>query len=167
MARRRGQFEKKIRFTHWTGFVGSALAMSAGTVGATLFAAAHEPETILRLRGNVLGIMDGAQANGTGARVGIGIIPVPEGTGTTVLWSPLTDADAPWLWYTTFALAYEEMVVDGVQASGASGYRETIDNKAMRIIRNQELQVVFEQITFGAATDVNLVLEGRSLSGAG
>ena len=112
MARRRSG--KKIDFVHWTRGTGSQLAMTAGTAGSTVLAALHEPETILRLRGSLISYCDGAQTPGGLANIGVGLIAVPEGTGTTVLWSPTTDGDAPWLWVDYFALGYEEMVTDVV-----------------------------------------------------
>jgi len=95
----------------------------------------------------------------------MGVILVPEGTGTTVLWSPSTDADAPWIWVTEFVLAHEELVVDVIDVPGMSSYRERIDNKAMRIIRNQEIQFVIENSTVTSALSVNAGLAGRFLSG--
>ena len=163
MARRRSG--EKIDFVHWTGGAVEALAFGAGIVAGTLGVALHEPETLMRLRGNLLAYIDGSQVNGGGVVIGAGIILVPEGTGTTVLWSPLTDSDAPWIWYDRFRLGYEEMVTDVVDVPAATGYRSVIDNKAMRIIRNQEIQVVFENVTFLSAMSVNVGVDIRALSG--
>ncbi len=138
MARRRSG--KKIDFTHWTGFAGTSLGLAAaGTSAATLLAAAHEPETLLRTRGNVVAFVDGPQDPGVLVSVGVGFIPVPEGTGTTVLWSPITDPDAPWFWFDRFTIGYEEAVVDVIAMAALSVYRSVIDSKAMRIVRNQEV----------------------------
>ncbi len=158
---------KKIDFTHWTGFSGSALAFGAGTAAITLGAATHEPETILRTRGSLTAWVDGTQAPATVAVIGIGFCIVPEGVGTTVTWSPLTDPDAPWFWFTSFALGYEEAVTDVIDLPTLSAYREVIDSKAMRKMRNSEIQVVFENITLNGAVTTNLHVEGRILTGAG
>ena len=163
MPRRRSG--KKIDFVHWSGFQDSFNAQAAGSIGKNIFAAAHEPETLMRLRGTLLAYLDTTQAPGVQIAVGIGMILVPEGTGTTVLWSPLTDPDAPWFWYTAFALGYEEYVTDVISSQVASGYREVIDSKAMRITRNQEVQAVVENVTTGSAGAFNMVIAGRSLSG--
>ncbi len=163
MARRRSG--KKIDFVHWTGFATSSLALAAGTAAATALPAQHEPETLLRIRGSQLTYVDGTQAPGGFVRVGVGMILVPEGTGTTVLWSPVTDADAPWIWVDHFSLGYEEYVNDTIDAVGAPVYRSVIDNKAMRIIRNQEVQCVIEQVTVATAMAINNVVSGRILSG--
>ena len=139
MARRRSG--KKIDFVHWTGFSGNVLALSAGTIAVNVFAAQHDPETLMRLRGELTAFIDGLETTGVAFQVSVGLILVPEGTGTTVLWSPFTDADAPWIWYDTMLLAYEEYVTDVLIAPGMPNVRRVIDNKAMRIIRNQEVQL--------------------------
>ncbi len=165
MPRRRSGFQKKINNVHWNGFVATSAAQSAGSAAATLFVAAHGTETILRMRGNSVTWVDSTSAPGIGARVGVGAILVPEGTGTTVLWSPITDPDAPWLYYSSFFVGYEEMVTDVVDVAGLSIFRDVIDVKAMRISRNTELQCVVENVTFGSAVSINNVVEGRLLSG--
>ena len=96
--------------------------------------------------------MDGVLASGIGVAYAMGIIQVPEGTGATVLWSPITDGDAPWIWWDCMHLIYEEFVVDAVQASEVSSGRRVIDSKAMRKIRNTELQVVAENATMTGLT---------------
>jgi len=163
MARRRSA--KKIDFVHWTGFSDTELAFTAGTAAATLAAAQHEPETIMRIRGNIMAYTDGALSPGGLVSLAVGFILVPEGTGTTVLWSPFTDPDAPWIWIECFNVGYEEAVIDVVDVPGITSYRSVIDNKAMRISRNQEVQVVYENTTLDAAMTVNIAVAGRFLSG--
>jgi len=91
---------------------------------------------------------------------------VPEGTGTTVTWSPITDSNAPWYFYTRFHLGYEEAVVDVVAYEGMGAYREVIDAKAMRRIRpDVEVQLVIEQATVGSAHAIQLGMAGRTLFG--
>jgi len=164
MPRRRSG--KKIDFVHWTGFsAGTTAALSAGTLGATVFAAQHDPETLMRIRGEYVTFMDAAGASGRSVLVSAGMILVPEGTGTTVLWSPFTDADAPWIWYDSALISYEEMVVDVVDIPSQSGVRRVIDSKSMRIIRNQEVQMVIENTTIGSAASVRARAGGRVLFG--
>ncbi len=158
---------KKIAYTHWTGFTGTALALAAGSVAATLGVAIHEPETLLRTRGNLLCWKDATSTPGQSAIITVGFVLVPEGTGTTVLWSPLTDADAPWFFYEQFMIGYEEMVTDVVDVPGLTSQRLVIDSKAMRIVRNSEIQMVVENTTIGSALAVNLNVQGRFLSGTG
>ena len=160
MARR----TKKIDYTHWTGFSGSTLVFSAGVVGLTVATAAHQPETLLRTRGEIVVYPDATQGPGALAVIDVGMILVPEGTGTTVLWSPRTDADAPWLWYGSYHAVYEEMVTDVIAAQDVV-IRDVIDSRAMRIVRNQEIQLVWENTTIGGAVTVNSAVSGRFLTG--
>ncbi len=163
MARRRSG--KKIDFVHWTFKGETRSAQAAGTVAATIFPALHEPETLLRIRGTHFGYGDGALVSGAQVQIGVGIILVPEGTSTTVLWSPVTDGDAPWIWADYYRLAYEEMVTDVIDIPGMTSYRRVIDNKAMRISRNQEVQVVWELVTIGGALVANVGIDVRILAG--
>ncbi len=163
MARRRSG--KKIDFTHWTVGAPSHQAVGAGTSGVTVLTAEHEPQTLLRTRGGMTAYLDGVQAPATSVRITWGLIMVPEGTGTSVLWAPFSDGDAPWFYWTSFQLAYEEMVTDAVDIPTISGYREIVDSKAMRINRNQEIQSVVENTTTGTASSINLQATMRFLSG--
>jgi len=151
---------------HWTGFSSGAtfLGVGAGTAGLTLSLAQHDRETLMRTRGNLLGYGDGALVTGALALISVGFAIVPEGTGTTVLWSPFIDSDAPWFWYTSFHLGYEEYVTDVIDSPVLGGYREVIDSKAMRRIRNSEIQVVVENTTVGGALTMNMGITGRFLS---
>ncbi len=158
---------KKIQYTHWTGFTGTFAGQAAGTAAVNLLAAQHEPETLLRTRGNLLSYGVTPQAPGVSAIITVGMILVPEGSGTTVTWSPLTDADAPWFWYEQFMIGYEEMVIDVVDVPGITSLRTVIDSKSMRIVRNQEIQLVMENTTIGGAISVLVNVQGRFLSGTG
>ncbi len=166
MAHRRGGFQKKIDTVHWTVGAISVLAGGAGSFARTVLAAQHLPETLLRSRGELVTWLDAAQAPGTIVQVTCGMILVPEGTGTTVLWEPSGDGDAPWIWWDTYLLAYEEMVIDTIQVPALSGVRRVIDSKAMRKVRNTELQFVATNFTVGVASSVNVVAEVRVLAGS-
>ena len=163
MARRRSG--KKIDFVHWTYGSFQTSGFGAGVVGATVLAAQHLPETLLRIRGEWIGFVDGASAPGTLASIGIGLIHVPEGTGSTVLWSPITDGDAPWIWVDYALIGYEEMVVDVVDVPTLSAVRRVIDSKAMRITKNSELQFVAENATVSSAVTMSIAGQARVLSG--
>ena len=122
--------------------------------------------TLLRIRGSMLAFADTSQAPGGWITVSMGIIIVPDGSSTTVQYSPVSDDRAPWIWYSAFHLAYEEYVTDVISSQVASGYREIIDNKAMRRIRpDQELQMVVENTTRGSAMSLNCSIAGRLLQG--
>ncbi len=156
---------KKIQVVHWTGFAVSDLTQSSGTAAAIqLFGAQHLPETHLRLRGCWSAVLVGAQATGVAVSVVAGIILVPEGTGTTVLWSPGVDADAPWIWWDCFQLLYEESVVDTV-ASPTYASR-IMDSKSMRHIRNQETQMVVENNVISSTSAIRWSADGRVLAGS-
>ncbi len=168
MARRRTGFQKKIETVHWTLIQDGFDAFAVGTVARLMLAAQHLPETLLRIRGEWMASLDGALADNVGVSVAAGIIQVPEGTGTTVLWSPITDGDAPWIWWDTFGLMYKEFVTDVVASTEAASARRVIDSKAMRKIRNTELQWVVESATItGSSTgSIAAALTARVLSGS-
>ncbi len=155
---------KKIHYTHWTGLLGTAFGQAAGAIATNLGIAEHEPETLLRMRGNLACWLDGTTAPGVTLDVAVGVCAVPEGTSTTVLWSPITDSDAPWIWYERFIVSYEESVTDAI-AAGTQMFRAPIDNKAQRILRNQELRLVIEQATLQSAGSINTVVSLRALFG--
>ncbi len=168
MARRGRSFAKKIDNLRWIGFNGSFGALASGSTSAfTMLGATAMPDTIMRTRGQILVYVDSTQAPGVSSRVGIGMVAVPEGQSTTVIWSPLTDPNAPWFWYTSFAIGYEEMVTDVIDAP-ITAYRETIDSKAMRrLAADVEVQVVIESATvLGAGVALNGHVDGRCLLGA-
>ncbi len=149
---------------HWTGFGQGIGPIAAGTGAVTLLPAAHDRETILRTRGGLLVNVDATQAPGGLASVSVGFILVPEGTSGTVLWSPTTDADAPWFFYWAGILGYEEMVTDVVDIPAMTAARVEIDSKAMRKIRNQEIQMVAENTTIGTALSITVAVIGRILT---
>ena len=163
MPRRRSG--KKIDFTHWTFGAGSQLAAGGGPTGTILLAAQHLPETILRMRGEFVTYLDAAQATPSLVRVVSGLILVPEGTSSTVLWSPDTDSDAPWIWFDVSHIGYEEMVTDVIDVPLLSFARKTIDSKAMRIVKNMELQYVREATNLVGSPNTNTAIGVRVLSG--
>jgi len=167
MAHRRGGFAKKITTVHWEGVSFEAAGLTAGTVGQLVAAAQHLPETLMRIRGEVAACFSGSLAPTVGVALSMGIIQVPEGTGTTVLWSPFTDADAPWIWWDAFNLLYFEQVTDVIASQAAMSARRVMDSKAMRKLRNTELQFVAENVTITgfAAGAINVAGCARILAG--
>ena len=165
MPRRQGQYRKKIDTVHWGYGSFAVQGLAAGTSAVNVFSAEHMPQTFLRTRGEWTAYLDGLAVVGTLVSVGIGLILVPEGTGTTVLWSPITDGDAPWLWVDYAMLGYEEMVADVIDVPGMTAVRRVIDSKAMRKVRNTEMQCVIENATVGGAEQVNVAGQVRVLSG--
>ena len=164
---RRSNHAKKIDVVHWTGIFGGFLSLSSGgTAALNMLAAQHLPETLLRIRGAWSVALAGAQATGVAVRVTMGLILVPEGTGTTVLWSPQTDADAPWIWWSAAPLLYEESVTDAIASQNTMSKAGEIDSKAMRHVRNQELQLVAENGVVSSTSAVRISCDGRVLSGS-
>ena len=144
------------------------MGQAAGIAALNALAAQHLPETLLRIRGEWALSSTASIAGNNGAAICMGLILVPEGTGTTALWSPITDGDAPWIWWDCMHLIYEEYVANVVQSSQTSSGRRVIDSKAMRKVRNSELQLVVENATISgmSALSVNAVATGRVLAGS-
>ncbi len=141
-------------------------AISAGTSANTQITSGNTSQTIMRTRGSIVAYLDGVQAPGSLIAVSVGFIVMPGGSGTTVTSSPETDGDAPWFWYDTFQLGYEEMVTDVVGLEGLAMYRAVIDSKAMRVLRpDREVQVVIENTTLLTASAVNIGINARFLIG--
>ena len=146
----------------WDDFAFSALALSAGDTSAVVISPVTESQTIVRTRGELLCWMDGAPTPPRLIRVGIGLLVQQAGATATV--SPLTDGDAPWFWYETFHIGYEEAVIDVIDYPGLALFRKTIDVKAMRILRPaQEVVCVVEQATVDGAASINAVVSARML----
>ncbi len=162
----RSRFQKKIDNVRWVDVTGSQFALAVGTpIGIEMVAATAMPETILRTRGEFLSVIDGVNAPGIAARVAFGVILVPEGTGSTVLWSPIVDANAPWLAWDVMHLIYEEAVTDVIYYGGAFG-RRVVDSKAMRKVRNREVQLVFENANVNGNPQAFAGFSGRMLFGS-
>ncbi len=168
MARSHGRSRgpKTIDNVRWT--LGSSLfaAFAAGQNSLTIVTDGTEEETILRTRGELLCYADTTQVPGGLTQVGVGFLVVPAGLGTTVLSTPLLDADAPWFWYEVFTIGYEEMVTDVIDIPGISMHRSVIDSKAMRKVRpDEEVVTVIESITALTAISVNCQVNARFLIG--
>ncbi len=164
--RRRNRFEKVIDEIRWAGSNSRSDAQSAGSVGQT-FITDGARETVMRMRGELVGYIDGASAPGKLVECRVGIHVVQAGIGTSVTLNPFTNADAPWWFYEAFVIGYEEMVTDVVGTPGLSVYRKMIDTKSMRILKpGEEMQIVFTNTTLQVASAVNMSLAVRVLLGS-
>ncbi len=165
--RDRGRGSRLTR--RWLGFqTGSTLLglTSGSSVAVELLSADTQKDTILRTRGQLTGWVDGLSAPGKSCLMSVGMWIVPEGTGTTILADPSSDANADWFYYTQFILGYEEMAADAVDVPRINGYREVIDDKAMRIgPPDTEVQMVFTNTLLQTGVTVNLNASGRFLLG--
>jgi len=135
----------------WTGGLASFAALSAGSSAVAVLTQGNTSQTLMRVRGNVLANVEGAEAQGDSAEIGISLLLGQAGLGAAEIEStPLGDPDAPFIWYTRFVLAAVGTGAD--DALGGRVYREVVDNKAMRVIRpDQELYVVVESLTISGA----------------
>ncbi len=146
----------------WIGGRQAAQTFGAGVSGLTIVSAGNTSQTIMRTRGTLYATLDSAQAPGVQVEVGCAFLI--QQSGATPTSHPLTDADAPYFWYTRFVLGYEEMVADVVGSPWLSAYREVIDSKALRVLRpDQEIAFVFEQQTIGNAASIDLTASARFL----
>ncbi len=162
MARRTRKIDNLI----WDHSSGSFLAQSAGSAAAIFATVGTTPVTLLRIRGQLAAYIDAASAPTKLVKCTFGLIKVPEGSGATLQYDPVDDANAPWIYWSSWFLGYEEMVTDVISVQGMSSFRETIDNKAMRRIRpDEELQVAFSNVTVGTASSVNMTYTVRWLQG--
>ncbi len=158
---------KKIDNLFWGVASGFVSALSSGSTNARNFTGVGtQATTVLRIRGEALGYFDAAQAPGSSCLIQYGVIQVPEGSTTTVLYSPADDSNAPWLLYGIMAVGYEEMVVDAIAIAGLEMARHTIDNKAMRRLRpDVELQLAVSNVAIVGTPAVNFLYGMRVLQG--
>jgi len=158
---------RKIDNLFWGTTSNDHLALAgSGVVGATVISVGTQASTLLRIRGEVLVYLDGVQAPGGLARVEMGIILVPEGTGGSIRFDPSADGNAPWLWFGIVHVGYEEAVADVVDVPGITSVRVPVDNKAMRRIRpDVETQFVAANVSIAGTPAVNIAYGFRILQG--
>ncbi len=120
----------------------------------------------MRTRGEILVYLDSAQSPGAAVLISMGLVLVPEGQGTTVIWDPFSDSEAPWFWYHEVTIAYEEAVTDVIAVQGAMYARIPVDSKAMRKANvDEEVQMVVTNTTALTARAVNIIGGLRFLLG--
>ena len=157
---------KKIDNVFWGLSSGIIGGLGVGTSALNFFAVGTQPSTLLRMRGEMMIWADAIQTGAVAALITFGVIKVPEGTGTTVVYTPVSDSNAPWILYGQATIAYEEYVADVIDCPLGTAARIEIDNKAMRRIRpDEELQLVAENTSLLGSLSVNLSYSIRSLQG--
>ena len=162
----RGRHEKVIDILRWSGSNHLSQGQSAGSIAQT-YISDGSTETLMRIRGELTCWLDATSATPLGVECAVGALVVQAGSGTTVIQNPITDPDAPWLFYERFTIGYEEMVTDVIDIPQLTMFRKTIDSKAMRILRpGREVQLVFTNSTLIAATAVNFSFSNRTLLGS-
>ncbi len=142
------------------GFVSAALA--AGSTSQFAFVSSgNMSQTLMRIRGSWSVMLDQGAQDLDKVRVGIGVIKV-SGGGTTAS-TPLTDGDAPWIWFDVVTLAIEGGAVIDAWHELAT-YRAVIDSKSMRVIRpDEDLVVVMETGDIVGAPNVDVHFDARVL----
>jgi len=166
-ARGRARAGKTIDNLRWTG--GNAIvasALTAGSVAVVALAAGVPRETIMRTRGEVLVTLDGQQTPSGLVLISMGLVLVPEGQGTTVIWDPFGDSEAPWFWFRETFVGYDEGVTDVIDFPGMTTSRMIVDSKAMRRANvDEEIQFVVTNTTVDGARQVNVGAAFRFLLG--
>ncbi len=160
---------KKIDSVFWTGGTPVSVgAQTAGTIAGNILgvSAINRPVTILRVRGEVLSYLDGAQAPAGLVRLDMGLAVVPEGSAAVAAWDPTTDENAPWFWFQRVHLGYEEMVTDVIDIPGITSVRTVVDGKAMRKLGvAEEVQFAVSNVTVNGARTINTIIAVRFLLG--
>ena len=162
----RGSHGKKIDFTDWSGFTNAFSALAIASSTSSVMRTFSSSQTLMRTRGELLCYVDGTTVPGSSSQIAVGFLV--QQTGATATSIPITDSQAPYFYYETFVIGYEEMVTDVIAAQGAIVIRKTIDSKAMRKVRaDQEIAAVVQSSTIvGAGVTVNLSVVGRFLVGS-
>jgi len=163
----RGRPAKTIDNLRWTGGqVAFSGAQAAGSIAINVLGAGVPRETIMRTRGQVFVGMDSGQVPGRLVLVSMGLVLVPEGQSTTVIWDPFNDSEAPWFWFHESIIGYEEGVTDVVDYPGYTTDRVMVDSKAMRKANvDEEVQFVITNTTVNGSAPVNVVGAFRFLLG--
>ncbi len=158
---------RKIDNLIWDTSTGSGLGLAAGSdVGVLWGTAGTAPSTLLRIRGNFRTWLAGTIAPGPVNVIQAGIILVPEGSGTTLRYSPASDPNAPWLWFMSAVLGYEESVTDVIDVAGLQMHNEVVDNKAMRRVRpDVELQMGVSNTALSGSQAIDFAYAMRFLQG--
>ena len=163
MARARGFARSTGRRAdlRWTGGRQSFQALNGGTSAqGVIVTAGITSQTLMRIRGELLLIVTGAETSGDSADIGVGLLLQQAGATATSL--PLADDEAPFIWYARHVLTTRAAAVS--DALGARVVRTVIDNKAMRVIRpDQELVVIANNLTIAGALQVDVHVSMRFL----
>ncbi len=147
---------KTIDNLRWASGAAANGSLGAGSVAQNILAAGVPRETIMRTHGELLVYVDGLQAPAGACLLSMGLVLVPQGQATTVIWDPFNDSEAPWFWHRETYIAYEEMVTDVIDIPGVTSSRIVIDSKAMRKANvDEEIQFVITNTTVGGALSVN------------
>ena len=158
MAHNRGR-ARRMNMTWLSASLHDATLAVDSSITSLVFTAV-EAETILRIRGEVVALLEAPTANDA-CVFGWGFRVAANGTaaaGSTI--SPFTDGGADWI-----ALGYHPLQATG-SADLAEGIRQVIDSKAMRKIKaGEELIFVAENNTAVGVGTLELTFAARVLVG--
>ncbi len=149
---------------NWAGANGETVGLAAGGLVGFLLATAVVSQTVMRIRGEVVGGLDlaGIAANDS-AILGWGIQVMPAGAvagGITT--GPITTAAGSWMAFGVHPLRSDSGVAS--DQLGSSIMRAAIDTKAMRKMKaSEELVLVFENLGIVGAPTINAVFSLRML----
>ena len=135
----------------WAGASFFRVAQTTGG-SANSVAILNGPGTIVRTRGEILGMMDVGAAGDT-AVLGFGIIIIDDdafAAGAGSIPSPVLDTPADWLWHGWMPLRSETGTQSDDQGSHVG--RLTIDSKAMRRVKQNDNVVFVGDVNILAGT---------------
>ena len=164
MARRRTRGGGRKADLRWTLSQTEILGRNAGnpTGAQAVVTAGVTSQTLMRVRGTFYAMIVGTPTVTDIVQCGIGLLVVPGGSGAVVTSSPLTDGEAPFLWFEAFHLNTQS--AGATNANGPQFWRNVVDNKAMRVIRpDQEIQLVVEVSDAVGTSTVDFGLMARYL----
>ncbi len=166
MANRRGVGRTRYE---WTSAFGEQAGLAAGALVGFLLATATQAETVMRVRGEIIGALDlaGSAANDAAA-IAWGIMVMPAGAvagGVTV--GPSANGEADWMAYGFHPVRSDSAIVaTDANKLGLNVFRTTVDSKAMRRMREgEQLVLVAENATLVGAPAINFGFGLRILSG--
>jgi len=136
---------KKIDFKNWNGLPAIDLNSSAAAtiLGSSLAFAI--PATILRVRGQVLVLLDNAAVGVTqGVAMGLAVISSDAfAAGVVAVPDPAGELDYPWLWWNSVKLFTDSGA--SIDNFGMQYQRVEVDSKAMRKMKPGESLVFIAQ----------------------
>ncbi len=160
---------RTIDFKSWDGIPGIELGLAGAQTALGGSLAFNIPATILRLRGELLFVLDGAAESASiFVTVALGVISSDAfAAGSGSVPDPAAEAEYPWMYWSTVALinqSSDTAATAGEQNQVGQAYRLQFDSKAMRKVKpGQSLAWIVET---GSATPIDIIIsQTRALIG--
>ena len=150
----------------WSGSLGNVALANGASTGIFTLVTLNIPATLMRVRGNLLVMMDVGAANDTmSVCAGIYIASDAQVTaGAAAFPSPFSIPEADWLWHQHLLLRSESGTQADADQLGGQIVRTEIDSKAMRKIRpNQNLMMVFDGAQLAGTPTYDIMVGIRAL----